>query len=110
MSGSDELHTAASRVAIALLVIHAFLLGWVAYVSSPNLDEQGHLASGISHQEYGRWDNNGPVHVSVPGIARFNYGVLYRVKITYRKINDNTSNGIGSKTPFTRFSVAAIKT
>jgi len=53
-------HPPASRIAtscaIALLFIHTFLLSWVAYVSSPNLDEPGHLASGISHWEYGRFE------------------------------------------------------
>ena len=61
MSDSDvQSHPPAGRVAtpcaIALLFIHTFLLGWVAYVSSPNLDEPGHLASGISHWEFGRFE------------------------------------------------------
>lgn len=61
MSDSDvQSHPPASRVAtqcaITLLFIHTFLLGWVAYVSSPNLDEPGHLASGISHWEFGRFE------------------------------------------------------
>lgn len=44
------------RCAIALMVIHGLLLGWVSYVNSPNLDEPAHLASGISHWTFGRFD------------------------------------------------------
>lgn len=44
------------RCAIALMVVHAMLLGWESYVNSPNLDEPAHLASGISHWTFGRFD------------------------------------------------------
>jgi hypothetical protein len=39
-----------------LLVIHALLLGWLAYVHSPTMCETAHLPAGISHWELGRFD------------------------------------------------------
>ena len=46
----------ATSCAIGLLLIHAALLSWVSYTTSPNLDEPGHLASGISHWQFGRFE------------------------------------------------------
>ena len=42
--------------AVTMLVVHAALLGWASYVNSPNLDEPAHLASGLSHWKFGRFD------------------------------------------------------
>lgn len=41
---------------IVLLSVHALLLGWSAYRHSPTMDEPAHLAAGISHWRYGRFD------------------------------------------------------
>lgn len=46
----------AGFVALVLLAAHAVLLAWVSLVNSPNLDEPAHLASGISHWTFGRFD------------------------------------------------------
>lgn len=44
-------------IAIALLLaIHALLLGWQAWRYSPTIDEPAHLAAGISHWKFGRFD------------------------------------------------------
>lgn len=53
--------TAASKsktdwCAIALLAIHAILLGYASYVNGPNMDEPAHLASGISHWKLGQFE------------------------------------------------------
>lgn len=57
---SDQSETRNSRIAtlcaVAMLVVHGALLGWVSYVNSPNLDEPAHLAAGISHWTFGRFD------------------------------------------------------
>jgi len=39
-----------------LLLTQAFLLGWIATVNSPALDEPGHLVSGLSHWKLGNFD------------------------------------------------------
>ena len=43
-------------VVISLLVTHASLLVWGALTHSPVWDEVGHLAAGISHWQFGRFD------------------------------------------------------
>lgn len=52
----SQRHWIFTSCAAALLLIHAALLGWISYVSSPNLDEPAHLASGISHWKFGRFE------------------------------------------------------
>jgi len=42
--------------AVAILAVHAMLLAWIAAVNSPTVDEPAHLASGINHWQYGRFD------------------------------------------------------
>lgn len=39
-----------------LLAVHTGLLGYSAYVHSPTLNEPGHLAAGISHWRFGRFE------------------------------------------------------
>ncbi len=39
-----------------LLTVHAGLLAWSAYCHSPTIDEVGHLVSGLSHWELGRFN------------------------------------------------------
>jgi len=57
---SSQSETRNSRIAtlcaVAMLVIHGALLGWVSYVNSPNLDEPAHLAAGISHWTFSRFE------------------------------------------------------
>ncbi len=36
--------------------IHVCLVGWGAYIHSPNLDEVGHLPAGVSHWEFWEFD------------------------------------------------------
>ena len=43
-------------IAIGLVAVQTALLGWMARVHSPVLDELPHLASGISHWEHGTFD------------------------------------------------------
>jgi hypothetical protein len=43
-------------VVVALLTIHAGLLAWQAYRYSPTMDEPAHMAAGISHWKFGRFD------------------------------------------------------
>lgn len=43
-------------VAAVLLMVHAVLLGWGAYVHSPTLNEPAHLVAGIDHWESARFD------------------------------------------------------
>jgi len=43
-------------VLILLLAIHAGLLAWSATRHSPTLNEPGHLAAGISHWQFGRFE------------------------------------------------------
>lgn len=40
----------------ALLLVHTGLLAWSGYVHSPTIDEPAHLAAGISHWQFGRFD------------------------------------------------------
>ncbi len=40
-------------IVLGLLAMHALLVGWIAVVKSPALDEMPHLAAGISHWEFG---------------------------------------------------------
>src|SRR5438445_6803253 len=40
----------------AILAIQAALLGYSAYVTSPTINEPGHLIAGISYWEFGRFD------------------------------------------------------
>jgi hypothetical protein len=48
---------AITRSAVAvLLAIHAGLLAWQAYRYSPTIDEPAHMAAGISHWKFGRFD------------------------------------------------------
>jgi hypothetical protein len=48
---------AVTRFVITLLLtIHAGLLAWQAYRYSPTIDEPAHLAAGISHWKFGRFD------------------------------------------------------
>ena len=42
-------------IAVILLVIHAALLAWGAYIHSPTLNEPGHLVAGISNWQFGRF-------------------------------------------------------
>jgi hypothetical protein len=44
------------RVVITLLAIHATLLGLIAAVNSPNIDELAHLPSGLSHWRLGGFE------------------------------------------------------
>lgn len=46
----------ATPCAVAVLIAHAALLGWMSSVNSPNLDEPAHLASGIHHWNSGRFE------------------------------------------------------
>lgn len=46
----------ASLVALLLLLMHAGLLAWSIPRHSPTIDEMGHLAAGLSHWEFGRFD------------------------------------------------------
>lgn len=39
-----------------LLAVHAFMLGWAATRHSPSIDEVGHMAAGLSHWQFGRFD------------------------------------------------------
>lgn len=39
-----------------LLLVHIALLGWSAVRHSPNMNEPSHLAAGISHWKYGRFE------------------------------------------------------
>lgn len=41
---------------LALLLIHAGLLGWIGLRNSPTLDEVAHLPAGLSHWTFGRFD------------------------------------------------------
>jgi 4-amino-4-deoxy-L-arabinose transferase-like glycosyltransferase len=41
---------------VALLLVHAGLLGYGAAVHSPCIDEVGHMAAGLSHWQLGRFD------------------------------------------------------
>jgi hypothetical protein len=43
-------------VVVSLLAIHAGLLAWQAYRYSPTMDEPAHMAAGISHWKFGRFD------------------------------------------------------
>jgi hypothetical protein len=43
-------------VVVFLLAIHAGLLAWQAYRYSPTIDEPAHMAAGISHWKFGRFD------------------------------------------------------
>jgi hypothetical protein len=43
-------------VVVSLLAIHAGLLAWQAYRYSPTIDEPAHMAAGISHWKFGRFD------------------------------------------------------
>jgi len=43
-------------VATLLLSLHAALLAWAATRHSPAIDEVGHLAAGLSHWKFGRFD------------------------------------------------------
>jgi 4-amino-4-deoxy-L-arabinose transferase-like glycosyltransferase len=43
-------------VVVSLLTIHAGLLAWQAYRYSPTIDEPAHMAAGISHWKFGRFD------------------------------------------------------
>lgn len=46
-----------ARAAIALLLAtHAALLAWAATRHSPSIDEVGHIAAGLSHWRFGRFD------------------------------------------------------
>ncbi|MEX2317295.1 MAG: glycosyltransferase family 39 protein [Pirellulales bacterium] len=40
----------------SLLALHLVLLTWSAYVHSPTLNEPGHLASGLAHWKFGRFE------------------------------------------------------
>jgi hypothetical protein len=46
----------ARRVLAALLVVHTGLLAYSAHVHSPTLNEPGHLAGGLSHWHFGRFE------------------------------------------------------
>lgn len=46
----------ANRVACGMLGLHALFIGWIGFVSSPNLNELPHLASGISHWRFGNFE------------------------------------------------------
>ncbi|OHB77279.1 MAG: hypothetical protein A2W31_13165, partial [Planctomycetes bacterium RBG_16_64_10] len=43
-------------VATAVLLVHAVLLAYSGYVHSPTLNEPAHLAAGISHWQFGRFE------------------------------------------------------
>ncbi|HVA49387.1 MAG TPA: glycosyltransferase family 39 protein [Pirellulales bacterium] len=43
-------------VATLLLSLHAALLAWAATRHSPSIDEVGHMAAGLSHWHFGRFD------------------------------------------------------
>jgi hypothetical protein len=47
---------AARRTVIGLLAVHTCLLAFSACVHSPTLNEPAHLAAGLSHWEFGRFD------------------------------------------------------
>src|ERR1700727_2401415 len=42
--------------AAALLIVHVALVARIGYVSSPTMDEAGHLPAGLSHWVSGRFD------------------------------------------------------
>jgi hypothetical protein len=51
-----EVPLVARRAVIVLLLIHAVLLAYSAYVHSPTLDEPGHMVAGLSHWKFGRFE------------------------------------------------------
>lgn len=46
----------ANFAAALLLAVHAALLAWAATRHSPSIDEVGHMAAGLSHWQFGRFD------------------------------------------------------
>lgn len=50
-----EIPKNARRVVCFVLLIHAALLAYSAYVHSPTLNEPAHLAAGLSHWKFGRF-------------------------------------------------------
>ena len=46
----------ATAVASAILALHALLLGWCGWAHSPVRSEVAHLASGLSHYHFERFD------------------------------------------------------
>jgi hypothetical protein len=48
--------SASRAVVVALLLVHAIMLAWIAYRNSPTLDEVGHLTAGICVDRLGRLD------------------------------------------------------
>lgn len=51
-----ERPSVARRALLALLIIHTVLLAYSAYVHSPTLNEPAHLAAGLSHWKFGRFE------------------------------------------------------
>ncbi|MSR59883.1 MAG: phospholipid carrier-dependent glycosyltransferase [Planctomycetaceae bacterium] len=41
---------------VLLLAVHAGMLAWIAWRKSPTIDEPAHLAAGLSHWKFGRFD------------------------------------------------------
>lgn len=55
---TDEINRRHRRIIVGLIVLlHVGLCMWGAYVHSPTVDEPGYLASGLSHWQFGRFDN-----------------------------------------------------
>jgi hypothetical protein len=48
--------SASRAVVVALLLVHAIMLAWIAYRNSPTIDEVGHLTAGICVDRLGRLD------------------------------------------------------
>jgi 4-amino-4-deoxy-L-arabinose transferase-like glycosyltransferase len=46
----------AALIAFGIILAHVALLGWIAYRDSPVHDETAHLAAGVSHWRYGRFE------------------------------------------------------
>lgn len=56
---------------VLIMLIHAWLLGWIALKNSPTYDEIAHLPAGISHWYFGNFDLyrvNPPLHRMVAAI------------------------------------------
>lgn len=52
-----------SCIAGIALSAHAVLLAWISFGNSPNVDEPGHLVSGLCHWQLGRFE---PYRVNPP--------------------------------------------
>src|SRR5215212_8698000 len=51
-----EIPSVARRVVLLVLLVHSTLLLYSAYVHSPTVNEPAHLAAGLSHWRFGRFE------------------------------------------------------